>query len=167
MRRVDAVPCAPPSATTGMTLVEMLVVLAIMGIASASAVLVLGGGHGASGQVEARRLAARVQLAADDAMVSDRVTAIIADAHSYGFVQWDAARRGWRPSTIAQLAERHALPAGLTLETPADGAPTPLNDSAPQGRIVLLRGGGRQWGIGFDGLTAHIDASQTVREGAR
>ena len=74
--------CASPGAETmpspdqaGLTLVEILVVLAIIGVMAGATVLAIGaGGGGVRTETEARRLASRLELAADETMVTDRGT---------------------------------------------------------------------------------------------
>lgn len=134
-----------------MTLIEMLVVLAIIGVMAGLTVLGMGGAaRGANIESEARRLADRLQLAADEVMVSDRPIALAWDAKGYGFLAWDG--RGWRAEDGAAFA-RHALPAGLRLTLPARG-PLPIgyeNGGLPF--VARLAGAGQSWAIGYDGLS--------------
>ena len=60
----------------GFTLVEMLIVLAIFAVAAGAVALSVGSVTRApSVEAEARRLATRLQAAADDAMIGDRTIA--------------------------------------------------------------------------------------------
>ncbi|RZM09800.1 MAG: type II secretion system protein GspH, partial [Sphingomonas sp.] len=78
----------------GLTLVEMLVVLAIVGVMASVTLLAAGrGDRASSAESEARRLSVRLRLAADETMVTDRVLALAPDARGYSFVAWDATRR--------------------------------------------------------------------------
>ena len=71
-----------------MTLVEMLAVLAIIGVAAGTTVLGIGAATRApSVESEARRLSTRLQSVADEAMVSDRPVAFTWDAKSYAFLR--------------------------------------------------------------------------------
>ncbi|WP_156679479.1 prepilin-type N-terminal cleavage/methylation domain-containing protein [Sphingomonas profundi] len=149
----------------GMTLVEMLVVLAIIGVMAGATVLGMGSAaRGANIESEARRLADRVQLAADDTMIGDRPLALAWDAKGYGFLAWDGA--GWRAGEGEAFA-RHALPAGITLALsaavsgPARG-PVPLGlDGGGMPFVARLASATARWTIAYDGLT--VSASPAPR----
>ena len=65
------------------------------------------------------RLADRLQLAADEVMVTSVPLAMVWDARGYRFLAWDAAGRRWRRSGQRDLGARHGLPAALRLEREA------------------------------------------------
>ena len=76
----------------GLSLVEVLVVLAIVGIMAGVTVLGLGAlDRGASGEAEAMRLASRMRLAADEALVTSVPLALVWEEHGYRFLAWDPA----------------------------------------------------------------------------
>ena len=132
----------------GLTLIEMLVVLAIIGIASGATLLSLRGGRSAvTAQSEANRLATVLQAAADAALAGG-TRAFVADAHGYAVVDWDAAHARWTAGV------RHPLADGLDLDgTPP--APTPFARAADGEPLTLtLRGATAPWQVTFDGLTA-------------
>ena len=82
----------------GLTLVEMIVVLAIIGVMSGMVLLAMGNlGTGGSVESEARRLAARLRFASDETMVTDRGLALSADSSGYRFVVRDPTNDEWRP----------------------------------------------------------------------
>jgi general secretion pathway protein H len=139
----------------GLTLVEILVVLAIIGVMSSVAVIGLGGaGQGASAKAEARRLAASIQLAADEALVADRPLALQWDAEGYSFVRWEPRRREWQPHN-GQFGGRHDLPDEMSLASESDALPFRLDEGAGQGSLALtLTAGSQIWRVEFDGLTA-------------
>lgn len=145
---------------TGLTLVEMLVVLAIIGVMAGVTVLAMGAsGGGVRAESEARRLAARLQLAADETMVTHRAIVFAPEADGYSFVTWDAAARAWRPDPIAELGERHALPGGLRLATDIGARSLPIGaDGAGVAMRARLTGGDRSWTIAFDGTGATATA---------
>lgn len=150
----------PTRAQAGMTLIEMLVVLTIIGITASLAVLSLNTGGPARGQAEAKRLEARLQLAADETMLSDRSLAIDLSQNGYSFVQWDDAKASWQPSEVAMLGERYRLPGGLTLASADGRSIIPLGSDGAMRDITLILGAGqRHWTIGFDGLTVSGKAS--------
>lgn len=140
-----------------MTLVEMLVVLVIIGIAAGAVTLGLGAAtRTASAESEARRLAARLRLAADDVMVTDRSIAFVGDAKGYGFLTWDGRR--WAPGDGALLA-RHDLGAGLTLAgVPA--TPVPIGIDGMGGTLdARITSPRDSWHVRYDGLTVEAGAS--------
>jgi type II secretion system protein H len=142
-----------------MTLVEMLVVLAIIAVMASTAVLSLGAGSGRSGLAEARRLQSRLQFAADRTMVTDEAMALAATADGYRFLAWDEARSAWRPSSAGTLGEIHALPRGMALAGPGSQAVLPLGAyGGGQGFALTLSERNRSWTIVFDGMTAEVQA---------
>ncbi len=160
-------PSPPEPAQSGMTLIEMLVVLTIIGVTASLALLSIGLGGGASGQNEAKRLESRLQLAADQSMLRDEVLAVNLTQHSYNFVQWDEATHKWVPTKVALLEEAHELPSGITLASTNRSATSdsgtaivPLDVNAAVAPLEFTLDAGRsRWTIGFDGLTAKARSS--------
>jgi general secretion pathway protein H len=143
----------PAHREAGLTLVEMLVVLAIVGVMAGAVVFGIGSGEGRGAEVEARRLAARLDLAADEAMVTGRTIGLAWTGDSYRFVTW---KKGQWQDDAASALEPHSLPAGLSLGSAgahapvmigADGGGTPLTL-----RIAAAKGVG--WTVAFDGIQA-------------
>ncbi len=143
---------ARPARDAGFTLIEMLIVLAIVGIASGAVALGIGSAtRGPSVESEARRFAGRLQAAADDAMLGDRMVALTVDASGYGFAK--VASDGMIPKGTPQI-DYHRMPSGIdmTLSTAppfilgVDGATKPL--------LATVAGGGQTWQVRYDGLTA-------------
>jgi general secretion pathway protein H len=138
----------------GLTLVEMLVVLAIIGIASGVAVLGFGAGRGVNVQAEAQGFAARLRLAADIGIVTDRRLLLAWDDRSYSFLAWDPAQRQWVPETGNSLAGRHMLPDGFRFAIDAK-SPLPLAaDGSGQGLAARISHGAQSWQVQFDGFAA-------------
>jgi general secretion pathway protein H len=138
----------------GVTLVETLVVLALVGILAGAAALGLGGlGGAAPAAAEAQRLAAALALAADTALLEGRAV----------LVAWDA--RGYRIGA----ASRRDLPAAVTLrpaDGPAGGQEGRLQlaaDGTSPAAAFLLAGGGGAWRVEFDGLTARALPAEADR----
>ncbi len=141
----------------GLTLVEMLVVLAIIGISTAAAVLAMSANHDGNGQAEAQRLLARVQLAADEAMISDRSLALAITPVSYAVMERSDAGLAWQPTTLGGLDDAHKLPSGFALSSTANGALLPLDtDGGGRPFAVTLERGTQHWTVSFDGIRARL-----------
>lgn len=132
-------------ADRGFTLVEMLAVLAIVGVSVGATMLGLGvATRRASTEAEARRLAARIRLAADDAMVTGQPIAFA----------WNGARYAFTGATLdgASFAP-HALPAGMRLDLGRAAGSIPLGADGAGGAIeARLSGAADSWIVRYDGL---------------
>lgn len=121
----------------GLTLVEMLVVLAIMAVGAGATVLSLSPQRGGGAEIEARRLAAIVQAASDRAMASDASAELVIESSGYQIVP----------------ASRYGFPAGIAAVVPTTETFALTFDAAPPFDVVLARGDDR-WRVRFDGLRA-------------
>lgn len=144
----------------GLTLIEVLVVLAIVGVATGAAMLgVNAAGRTTLAQTEAVRLARSLTLGADEAMFAQAPLAVLWDASGYRFVQWSESG-GWTATASRFLTERHDLPNGLSMQL-ASG--TTGQSAAP----VMIRAGGLgpvttftldgadiRWVVDFDSYSA-------------
>lgn len=163
MKLADRRPLASPRKQIGMTLIEMLVVLAIIAIATTTAALSLGSGRGLDSQAEASRLTARLQLAADQTMISDGIIALALEQHGYSFVAWNATRGEWIRESSPALGDRHLLPSGLILRSDDSRNPLPLGAEASGRAFALtLSDDERSWRVEFDGMTARLAAGQSA-----
>lgn len=140
-------------AELGMTLIEMMAVLAIIGITAGATVLGIGAAtRGPSVEAEARRFAARLQSVADEAMVEDHGRALTWDANSYGFLKWNG--RGWQSDGEERHAS-HRLPAGIDIMITPAKPPLPLGaEGSGMPAVATIRSGQDRWMIVYDGLTA-------------
>jgi general secretion pathway protein H len=68
----------------GFTLVELMAVLAILSLATATVMLVIPSGRG-SVVADAEKLAARIALVRDEAIISARPMAVVVDSDGYRF----------------------------------------------------------------------------------
>lgn len=105
------------SAERGFTLVEMMVVLAIVGLMAAVVVVNLPSSESTLAR-ESERLAARLLAARDHAILANRETSAILDARGYRFVE----RQGktWKPLIDEPLGEA-AWRGGTTPALPENG----------------------------------------------
>lgn len=130
----------------GLTLIEMLVVLAIIGVIASATVLGIGAAtRGPSVEAEAKHLAADLQSAADEAMVDDRRVAMVWDEKSYAFVRGDRNEE----------APRHQLASGIRMDMGSARQPLPIGiDGSGIPATAGLRGSSDRWLVVYDGLTA-------------
>ncbi len=137
----------------GFTLIEMLVVIAILGILSTFVALSTAPDPRRQAAVEAERLALLLEAAVQEAQWGGRAIAWSADAKSYRFWQWENAGR-WQPITDNELFRTRLLaegmavsgieiegqtlsPGGLLIFSPATAPLFRIALSAPQGTLVL------------------------------
>lgn len=142
---VIAPPLVPDGRRQGMTLVEMLVVLAIVGVSAS--LLVLGGGglRETAAQTEANRLADRLRLAADEALIEGRPMSLRLAPSGYEFVGGKAdALRG-----------RHELPKGVIMSARDAEVSVDPDGAAPPSRMAI-RDRDQVWVVTFDGLAAAV-----------
>lgn len=137
----------------GFTLLEMMIVLIIIAVMAGAVTLGIGSVTRApSVETEARRLATRLQAAADDAMLGDRIMAFTVEKHGYGFATIVA--NGQMIARTDDAFGFHRLPGGmvmtLSVRPPVilgvDGAGRPLS--------ATVESGNQRWLVTYDGLTA-------------
>jgi len=145
---------------SGMTLVEVLVVLVIIGVLTGIAVVALGGGdQAAGGRGEAQRLAHRLNLAVDEALVNGTALTFTWDERSYRFESWDSTDSEWQRHSIDLLGQPHSLSSGLRLKVEQDSRLDgqrlliqPNGIGSPT--VMSIAGASNDWRIIFDGLSA-------------
>lgn len=113
-----------PSGVRGFTLFEILIVMVIISIVLTLALLPVSLASRSETETEARRLAALLRYAVDDAVMTSSNVGIILDAHGYRFLS--RGKDGWMPINSKILRERK-LPDTLSLrinnEKPGSTAP--------------------------------------------
>jgi general secretion pathway protein H len=145
---------APRPSEMGMTLIEMLIVLAIIAVAAGAVTLAIGAATRApSAESEARRLATRLQSAADDAMLGDSMVAFTAQPSGYGFARH--ANGAWQAFESEALAA-HTLPGGMVMRLSARPPIVLGPDGAGKPLVATIESGGQRWLVLYDGLTASV-----------
>lgn len=141
----------------GVTLIEVLVVLILIGVMAGVVGLSLGSGGGRGDVVgrEADLLVARLNRAADETILTGRTLSFVWDQSGYRF----AIREGdaWVPHPLAILHDLHLLPDAVRISQAA-GAMMLADDMrpSPDGPLTLTFTGdsGRNEGVRFDGINA-------------
>lgn len=130
----------------GLTLVEVLVVLAVIGVVAAMVVLGVRT-DGDPARVEANRFADRLRLAADEALIAGRPVTLAMDPRGYGFESDGRVADDW--------GARHDLPRDVRFWAPQsrltvdpDGVEAPVE--------MTMRDRRQGWRITFDGLSAEV-----------
>jgi general secretion pathway protein H len=139
----------------GITLIEVLVVLAVIGVATGATMLGLNAAdRDTRAETEAVRLARHLSLGVDEALIGGRTLALVWDARGYRFQRRGAA--GWEDPASASLAQRHDLRSPLVLTRDGTGVDPVLIAASASGPLVTFAVGGRgvAWQVEFDGFTA-------------
>ena len=127
-------------AEAGLTLVEMLVVLAIIAVASGAAMLSFGGDGGPrAADAEARKLAIALQRASDDALVASRPASI-----------------AWTAEGYAVAGAARALPEDVRLSSTATSPARLGGDGVGPSIEWTLTAGGTARTVRYDGLNAAV-----------
>ena len=146
-------------AQSGLTLIEMLVVLVILGVTTTAAVLSVNMvGRDRRAENEAVRLAARLTLAVDEGLISRTALALFWTPGGYQIRRWGAD--GWQEAATPMLARAHALPSAVVLRR-LDGSADPVvvaEDGLGPAVAMEVRGAGTPWIVAFDGFSAHARA---------
>ncbi len=141
----------------GLTLIEMMIVLVLIGVATSAAVIGLGRGSAAQKvEAESRRLVEMLSLAVDEAMVTRQPLRL--EWHASGYF---VTRADGKPPATARLAGGYDLPGGIALQrdTASDGALIIRPDGLGDPAALTIAGPRNSWTVRFDGLLAQATAA--------
>ena len=122
----------------GFTLIEILVVIVVLGIAAAAATLAYSGDDSGAATREARRFAGAIEHAAARAQMRAQTVGVSAEGSGWRFWQRDPQRGTWLPLTDNDVLAPRMLPATMQLRA-ENFAGTPV----PADAILPLRPTGR------------------------
>ena len=115
----------------GFTLLEMLVVLAIIGIVTAGVLLSLNlSGHDPALHTDARRLRSLLHYAREQAELQTRDYGVVFDSGGYAFVVFSEQRNQWRAVSGDGALRPRRLAHGLQLKVVVDGRTVKLHAKA-------------------------------------
>jgi len=152
-------PARASACQAGFSLVELMVALAIAGLAATAVVIALPGGM-ARPALAAERFAARLAAARDSAVIDGQPVACTIDAMGYAFAR---RRNGaWVPPSDRRL-QRQAWPAGLAIALPAERPRRLVFDamgmpSDPFAAVLSADGTARRVSVARDG-TVRVNAA--------
>lgn len=118
-----------PQTDAGVTLIEVLVVLVLVGVMAGVVGLSMGGDRtsGTAAQ-QADLLVARLNRAADEVILTGQPFSFVWSQGNYRFVVQD--KENWVPHPLPTLSAQHALPAGMRINT-SPGAVVLSSDMLP------------------------------------
>jgi len=125
-----------PDRDAGLTLLETLIVLAVIAVVTGATVLSLSPRRDSATEAEARRLATTIQAAVDRSIATGSHDLLVVDDTGY-----------------ALAGVRHALPAG-TAVTGLPPAGVSLGFATGHPFTLVVAAGGDRWMVAFDGLRA-------------
>jgi general secretion pathway protein H len=115
----------------GFTLIEILVVVAIIAVIIVGAILSLGvTGKDSQLERERDRLSALMAYVHERGGMLTLEYGIRCGQHGYRFVYFDNVTNQWLPETVDDTLRPRRMPAGLTLTLDIEGRPIVLNDKA-------------------------------------
>lgn len=144
----------PRNPEAGLSLTEVLTVLAIVAVTVGASLLAFGRADAVLVEAEARRLADRLQLAADEALISGSPLALAWEANGYHFLAWEADSRAWVAPAI-RLLKPHGLPRGLDLGRESGPEQTVMirPDALSEPVMFRVSDGQTKWLVRFDGVS--------------
>jgi general secretion pathway protein H len=141
----------------GFTLVELMVVLVIIGLATAAVVVTIPAGQTRLAD-DADAFAAKLVTARDLSVITGRDIAVTVDANGYAFAQRDGA--DWRATTARPLQAK-PWPAGTAAQTRMESGDRLVFDStglATPALITLQQGSSRASVVVDAAGNVHVEA---------
>jgi general secretion pathway protein H len=140
---------ALPAAQAGFTLLELLVVVAIIGLLAQAVTLSLGTlGNDREIEQETRRLGSVIDLLHEEALMQSRDYGLMLTETGYRFYAFDYATAQWFVPPGDRLLEPHRLPPQLSLTLELDGRNVPLlpdfeaqDIENPEPQVMVLASG--------------------------
>jgi len=121
----------PPALSSGFTLMELLVVLLIIGLMTATIVLaVTVTGRDREVEEESKRVFALLNYAREQAELQTRELGLFCDEHGYEFLLHDPRRALWRSIDEDESLRARKLPHGLELGLRVEGRQVVLDGAS-------------------------------------
>jgi general secretion pathway protein H len=143
-----ATPPGPRAA--GFTLVEILVVIVVLGIAATIGAVTLQPDERGALMRESRRLAGAIEHAMARAQLRSETLGLAVDAQRWQFLRRTPNEEGWVPLTDDDVLAPHAIAPAMRL-VPRSYAGTPFR----AGAVIPLRASGRNEPFDIDVLSEH------------
>jgi general secretion pathway protein H len=154
IRRIFAKQVAPRSASSGVTLLELLIVLSIMAILAAVVLPMFGGTGVSTSELKgaARQVAAGLRVARSEALATRQETRVMLDLEQRTFrIDRDA-----HVHTLPRMIEVKLFTAQSDLVNDRVGAIRFFADGGSNGGRVTLAAGARKYDIDIDWLTGRV-----------
>ena len=117
-----------PRTPRGFTLVELLVIVVIIALVSATALITFGArGEDQQLETESRRLEQLMNYVREQAELQTREYGLLCREKSYRFVTFDPRRELWVEVADDDILRERRLPEGLSIRLIVEGRPVVLN----------------------------------------
>ncbi|MCE0557369.1 MULTISPECIES: type II secretion system minor pseudopilin GspH [unclassified Motilimonas] len=109
-------------AMAGFTLLEIMLVIMLMGLASTAVVMTMPSNSGyKSLKLEAQRLAGFIEVMSDQALMTSRELGIVVEEQRYQFVFYDVAKKLWFPLPAGKFNTEVTLPEDMKVTLTLSG----------------------------------------------